>query len=271
MTKIFGWFLAAVLGFGASVASADTLKDVLSRGSLRVGIASETFVPWMMVDHDGDLMGFEVDVAQRLAADLNVDLEFVHRPFANLVMSLLAGESDVIISGLSISTDRAKLVLFSQPYASSEVNFLARTTNSEPVTVEAADIDGATIGVVGGTIAEFAAAQAFSRATIEHFQADGRLQKALLDGEISGVVASAPLPELIVAAGTDELALAAEPLFLTVEAMAVRPDSSRFLNLLDSWLNEMDASGYLARRRAYWFDSHDWSDRLTKTDLETVE
>lgn len=271
MARLFGPILAAVLALATAPASADTLQDVLSRGSLRVGLAAETFVPWTMIDHDGDPIGFEIDVAQRLASDLGVEVQFVQRPFSGLIPSLLAGESDVIISGLSITTQRAKLVSFSRPYAHSEVNFLARTSDGAAVSAADADVAGATIGVVGGTVAEFAASQAFGLAAIRHYDADASLRDAMLSGEISGLVASSPLPELIVASGTDELAIGDTPLLRTAEAFAVRPDSARLLNLLDSWIYEKEAGGFLERLHAYWFDSHDWADRLTKDEIDAVE
>jgi polar amino acid transport system substrate-binding protein len=271
MARLFGRILAIVLTLGATAATADTLQDVLSRGNLRVGVAAETFVPWIMVDYDGDAIGFEIDVARRLASDLGVEVTFVQRPFAQLIPSLLSGESDVVISGMSITAERAKLVAFSRPYAHSEVNFLARTANGAPVTTEQADQEGATIGVVGGTVAELAAARTFAHATIRHYEADKNLQEALLGGEIAGFVASSPLPELVMAANTDELAISADPLLRTAEALAVRPDSMRFLNLLDSWIYEMEAGGFLERLHSYWFDSHDWGDRLTEAETEAVE
>ncbi|MEJ8572645.1 transporter substrate-binding domain-containing protein [Microbaculum marinum] len=276
MARLFGRFLAMMLALGASglaasTASADTLQDVMSRGTLRVGLAAETFVPWTMVDHDGDQIGFEIDVARRLASDLGVEVQFVQRPFVQLIPSLLAGESDVIISGLSITTQRAKLVAFSRPYAHSEVNFLARTSGGAQVTTDSVDKEGTTIGVVGGTVSEFAAAQAFAHATVRQFQADRNLQDALLNGEIAGLVASSPIPELVMAANTDELTISEEPLLRTAEAFAVRPDSLRLLNLLDSWIYEKEAGGFLERLRAYWFDSTDWGDRLTQDETEVVE
>jgi polar amino acid transport system substrate-binding protein len=271
MVRLFGVIFAFVLALGASAASADPLQDIMSRGYIRIGVASETFVPWMMVDYDGDNIGFEIDVARRLASDLGVDPFLVQKPFVELIPSLLAGETDVIISGLSITSQRAKLVMYSRPYAYSEVNFLARTSGGAAVSPESVDAEGTTIGVVGGTTAELAAAQTFSRATIRRFDSGEALQKAMLDGEIAGVVASSPLPELVVAAGTDELAIGDEPLLRTAEAFAVRPDSARLLNLLDSWIYEHEASEFLDRLHSYWFDSHDWAERLTKPETEKVE
>jgi len=52
-----------------------SLLDTISRrGVLKVGLS--TFVPWAMNDKNGELIGFEVDVARRLAEDMGVDIEF---------------------------------------------------------------------------------------------------------------------------------------------------------------------------------------------------
>ena len=53
-----------------------SLLDTISRrGVLKVGLS--TFVPWAMNDKNGELIGFEVDVARRLAEDMGVDVEFI--------------------------------------------------------------------------------------------------------------------------------------------------------------------------------------------------
>jgi len=52
-----------------------TLEQVLRRGVLRVGMS--TFVPWAMKDKTGKLIGFEIDVATRLAKDMGVKVEFI--------------------------------------------------------------------------------------------------------------------------------------------------------------------------------------------------
>ena len=47
-----------------------TIENALKRGVLRVGMS--TFVPWAMKDKTGKLIGFEIDVANRLAKDTGV-------------------------------------------------------------------------------------------------------------------------------------------------------------------------------------------------------
>ena len=51
------------------------IEQVQKRGALRVGMS--TFVPWAMKDKTGNLIGFEIDVAKRLAKDTGVNVEFV--------------------------------------------------------------------------------------------------------------------------------------------------------------------------------------------------
>ena len=57
----------------APAPSESTMDAIVKRGALRVGFSS--FVPWAMQDKQGKYIGFEIDVAQRLADDLGVKLQ----------------------------------------------------------------------------------------------------------------------------------------------------------------------------------------------------
>ena len=70
--------LVAIFGVAATSLPAvadDLIADIQKRGTLKVGMS--TFVPWAMRDKKGDLIGFEIDVASKLAADMGVEVEFV--------------------------------------------------------------------------------------------------------------------------------------------------------------------------------------------------
>ncbi len=60
-----------------------TIEKILRAGTLRVGIS--TFVPWAMQDKKGNWVGFEIDVAKKLAADLGVEAEFVPTKWQGLI------------------------------------------------------------------------------------------------------------------------------------------------------------------------------------------
>ena len=59
----------------AKDAQTSMIDDVVKRGVLRVGFSS--FVPWAMQDKNGEFVGFEIDVAKRLAKDLGVELQLL--------------------------------------------------------------------------------------------------------------------------------------------------------------------------------------------------
>ncbi|HLB99165.1 MAG TPA: transporter substrate-binding domain-containing protein, partial [Acetobacteraceae bacterium] len=76
-----------------------TIDSMEQRGSMMVGMA--TFVPWAMRDQQGKLVGFEVDVATKLAQDLGLKLDLVPTAWDGIIPALIAGKFDVIIGGLT--------------------------------------------------------------------------------------------------------------------------------------------------------------------------
>src|SRR5262249_51692721 len=99
------------------LSSSSVIEEVKKRGVLRIGLS--TFVPWSMRDKKGDLIGFEIDVGNRVAGDMGVKAEFVPTAWDGIIPALIAGKFDVIISGMSITLQRNLTVNFTIPYAHS--------------------------------------------------------------------------------------------------------------------------------------------------------
>lgn len=103
--------LASLMGTQAALAQQDNLIDsIKKRGKLQVGFGS--FVPWAMRDKQGQWVGFEVDVATKLAKDLGVGIELVPTAWDAIIPSLIASKYDVIIGGLSITPERKEQIDF---------------------------------------------------------------------------------------------------------------------------------------------------------------
>lgn len=64
------------------------VDQIKERGTLRVGMS--TFVPWAMRNKQGELIGFEIDVAKRLAQDSGLKVEFVPTAWDGIIPALLA-------------------------------------------------------------------------------------------------------------------------------------------------------------------------------------
>ena len=82
------------------------LEQVMKRGVLRVGMSS--FVPWAMQDKSGNFVGFEIDVANRVAQVMGVKAEFIPTKWSGIIPSLLTGKFDIIIGGMGIRPERIR-------------------------------------------------------------------------------------------------------------------------------------------------------------------
>jgi polar amino acid transport system substrate-binding protein len=240
----------------------DLLAAIEKRGKLRVGISE--IVPWAMHDKDGKLVGFEVDVARKLARDMGVQLELHPDEFRFLIQDLLADRFDVIISGFSIEARRALMVNFSRPYDVANVTLAANTKMApDGKTLDALNKPGVTIGVIEGMTSEDVAANAFPKASIHTYTEDGRLFRDLLQGKLTAAVADGPRLDILAKLYPDSITIPAVPVLGTFPAaFAVRRGDMDFVNFLNTWIEARTADQWLAIHRNYWFKTTDWAGTL---------
>lgn len=94
------------------------IRDILSRGKLRIGLKVEDRYPFFYTDEEGLLRGSDVELANDIALKLGVKPEYIRTAdsFDEVIDQVSSGEVDVGISKLSITLERAKRVLFSNAY-----------------------------------------------------------------------------------------------------------------------------------------------------------
>ena len=97
-------------------------------------------------------IGFEVDLAEALAARMGRKARFVQNQWDGLVPGLERGEYDVVINGLEITADRAERISFSNPYFYSTLTITRRIDDNRVERAE--DLRGLTVGVLKVTFAE---------------------------------------------------------------------------------------------------------------------
>jgi polar amino acid transport system substrate-binding protein len=112
-----GALLALLVSVFPALSSAESpvLDRVLKDGVLRVA-TSGTQPPFNAVSKEGELIGFEVDLARLLADAMGVDLSLTSMPFPDLLPALREGKSDMVLSGLSITPERSQEFAFVGPY-----------------------------------------------------------------------------------------------------------------------------------------------------------
>ncbi|MCG6931158.1 MAG: transporter substrate-binding domain-containing protein [Desulfofustis sp.] len=270
--RAFPWLLVAavmftaVSGFSASIqqelAQNSVIETILQRGALRVGM--DTFQPWAMKDKNGEFIGFEIDVARRLAEDMGVKVEFVPTAWSGIIPALLTGKFDVIIGGMGILPKRALKVNFTQPYDYSGMSIVAhKQLAAGYASLEDFNKPDVQIAVKLGTTAVIAAKKYLPKATLRMFENETQTYQELRNGKVHAVVGSAPRPAYEALTYKDTLFLPLSGTF-TKEPIgfALRKGDPDALAFFNSWITGVSLEGWLQERHDYWFETRDWAGQV---------
>ena len=248
-------------GARQDLARESTLETILQRGVIKVGF--DTFKPWAMKDKKGDFIGFEIEVARKLATDMGVKIEFVPTQWSGIVGALLTGKFDIIIGGMSITPERNLKVNFSIPYEFSGMSIVANKKFGTMSSLREFNSPDVTVAVRLGTTAAEAVKNFLPLANKKFFDEESQTIQELLNGRVNALVASDPLPADQVKANPESLYLPLdEPFTKEPIGFAVRKGDPDFLNWLDNWIRVESAKGWLQNRYAYWFFSKEWEDQI---------
>ena len=131
--------LAAMSLFAGS-ALADGEKYVIGTDS--------TYPPFEFVDASGTIQGFDIDIAKALCAEMKAECSFVSVDWDGIIPALQAKKFDMIVSSMSITPEREKLVDFSNKYYNTPPGIAV--PKDSPIT-DVAGLKGKTIGAQTST------------------------------------------------------------------------------------------------------------------------
>jgi polar amino acid transport system substrate-binding protein len=238
------------------------LEQIKQRGVLRVGMS--TFVPWAMNDKEGNLVGFEIDVAKELAKDMEVKVEFVPTKWSGIIPALLTGKFDVIIGGMGITEERLKKVDFSDPYDHSGMSIVA-SRKKAPKFKRLADFDNSDIEIAVrlGTTASEAVKKYLPNAQVKQFDDEAQAIQELLTDRVHAVVASSPLPEFQAIKYSDRFYLPFEDTFANEPiGFAFKKGDDSLKEYCNEWIKKKYTDGFLKSKKYYWFRTRDWENTV---------
>jgi len=119
-----------------------------SQAVLRVGTEA-AYAPFEYIDKDVNFAGFDVELIQMIADELDMKLELKNVAWDGLIPGLMNGNYDCLISAMTITEDRLKQIDFSQPYFSTRQAIVIKEDNTTINGPE--DLVGKTIAVLNGT------------------------------------------------------------------------------------------------------------------------
>ena len=135
--------LAVLAGCGKAEAPqpADRLAAIQQRGSIIIATEGD-WVPWTYHDEADALVGFDVEIGERIAAELGVKAEFAETDWDSILAGVDSGRFDIACNGVDLTAARAEKYAFSDPYIYPDAVLVVRADNEDIHTLE--DLAGRT-------------------------------------------------------------------------------------------------------------------------------
>lgn len=162
-------------------AKARTLEEIKEDGTIKIGVFSDKN-PFGYVDSQGEVQGYDVYFAKRIAKDLlgsEDAVEFVYVEAANRVEYLQSGKVDVILANFTVTEERAEKVDFALPYMKVALGIVSP---DEALITDVEQLQDKTLIVVKGTTAETYFGENYPEIKLLKFDEYQEAYDALLDG-----------------------------------------------------------------------------------------
>jgi len=238
---------------------ANTLDDIQKRGVLRVGTESNYF-PFEMTDKSGQLVGFDMDIAYRMAQAMGVKLEIVNGTVDSLIPGLVTNKYDIFIRGITLTQERNLKVNFSDPYFESGETLLIRKALANQVHAYG-DLNQPNFRIVSkvGTTGEMAAKKFMPKAKYTGFETEQEAVTEVKNGNADAFVFDAPYNTVaMLLFAQDKLVHINKPFTYEPLAWAVRQGDVDFLNWLNHFLEQIRRDGTYDRLHHKWFVEDGW-------------
>jgi len=146
-------FLFLLLGAVARTCAADALDQIKQRGVLRWGADAEGGAPYTYPDPQkpDQIIGFEYDLAEALAAKLGVKAEMVQNQWDQLIPGLERGNFDIVLNGLEVTEENQQRNVLTQPYYVYAQQIVTRKGNRDILGPD--DLRRKTVGVLSASAA----------------------------------------------------------------------------------------------------------------------
>lgn len=246
--------LAAILQFSNSPQDAAWAR-IKEKGVI-VFATDASYPPFSAVDADGNLFGFDVELAEELARRLGVRAEFENIAYDTLLSAVVSGRDDAVISAFVPQLDRQNEVLFTRAYfVAGTVAVIQNTERGAQITDWAGWAAGKTLAVEYG-----AGGDVLARQWARQVRGVRVLPKPTAVEALAAVLnaeAQAALVDAVTAyeflRSQPALMLAGPPVEPEPYALAVKATSKELLTAIERTLTEMEADGTLGELRVKWF------------------
>ena len=242
---------------------APVLDRILAKKELVVGTAA-SMPPLNMTMKDGQIAGFEVDLARLIAAGMGVKLTLKSMNFNDLLPALQTGNVDMVMSAMTITPTRNLKVAFVGPYFISGKSILTKQANidsmNEPSKINNPD---RVLVALKGSTSQIFAEKMFPKAKLVLTDDYDRAVAMVREDKAQAMVADMPICQVSVYRYRDAgLATLKDGLSYEPLGIAIRPNDLLLLNWLQNFVNTTEKDGTLRLTAERWFNDPSWVSQL---------
>ncbi len=237
----------------------DTLAEIQKRGTLRVGM-EPGYMPFELTNQKGEIIGFDVDMATRMAKAMKVKLELVSTAWDGIIPALLTKKFDVIMSGMTLTQERNLTVNFATPYILIGQSVLLKKDLADKVkSYKDLNDPKYTIASKLGTTGEQATKRMIPNAKYISYETEQEGVMELSNGKIDAFIYDLPFNTIAMGQkGAGKFVHLDEPFTKEPLAWAIRRGDPDFLNWLDNFMNQIKYDGVYDKIYAKWFHDDAW-------------
>ena len=217
-----------------------TLNTILERGELQVCM-EPGYMPFEMKDKKGRIIGYDVDMAKKMAKEMGVKLKLLPTAWDGIIAALVTGKCDIIMSGMTITQQRNLKINFANPYiVVGQTVLMQQDLKGKVTSVKDLDKPEYTIATKLGVTGEIATRKFFKKAKIVTFETEADAAAEVLNGKAHAFVYDQPYNVLFMSdKGKGRLIHLDKPLTYEPLGWAVRKGDPDFLNWLNNFLRQM--------------------------------
>jgi polar amino acid transport system substrate-binding protein len=176
----------ALILSAALVALSASASQAQERMQLKIGTEG-AYPPFNNLTADGNLEGFDIDIARALCEEMNAECEFVTQEWDGMIPALQAGKFDAIIASMSITDERKQQVDFTEKYYNTPPAIVvAKDSDIAGVTKE--DLAGRTIGAQASTTHGNFAEATFQESEVKLYPTAEEYKLDMTNGRLDAVV-----------------------------------------------------------------------------------
>ena len=239
------------------------IDRILQRGELVVGMAGN-MPPLNMTTKEGELIGYEVDLAKGMAQAMGVKAKLQVIPFGELLPALQSGKIDLILSNMTITPERNLKVAFVGPYFASGKAFLTKI-KTIALADKAQDINSKNTKLVAlkGSTSQAFVEEVIPDATLVTASDYDAAVKMVLEDKVHAMVADYPICVVSVFRYPGQ-GLLSVVTTLTYEPIGVgMPAGDPLLvNWVENFMRISEKIGLLRKLNEKWLQQTDWLQRL---------